>query len=426
MCVENIPPPTSRLTRRGVLAGAAALAGTTAVLAAASPQANAAAHEGQTRRTSGDLVIEGGTLLDPATGEVTEDAVVVIVDGVVRSAGKRGRTEVPEGAQVLDAHGRWILPGLVEAHIHLNTATEAHDAVLLGATSARSGSTNFYQDIAVRELARQAPQQAPRLRAAGVFVTPDLGDTILADPELTPLAKLRDGVRSPEALRRVVEVNLARGADVIKTRVNERAGLPEQDPLAQVYDREQLSAVVAAARRGGKDVLCHSYSEKGCHDAVMAGIRSLEHGAFVGEHTLHEMRRRGTYFTPTLTAIAGLAESSDPVLAERGRQYLPVLKRAVLTAHELGVPLAAGTDSSGGKIKPIGREVELMRAAGLSALDAIRTATTGAAKLLGLERTAGRLARGFAGDVILVDGDPLSDVTVLKKPVRVVRSGIAL
>ncbi|MFE6160285.1 amidohydrolase family protein [Streptomyces sp. NPDC056486] len=425
MCVESIPPPSSRLTRRGVLAGAAALAGTTAVLTSTAPQANAAAREGR-RPSGGDLVIEGGTLLDPATGEVTEDAVVVIVNGVVRSAGRRGRTEVPEGAEVLDAHGRWILPGLVEAHIHLNTAAEARDAVLLGATSARSGSTNFYQDIAVRELAREAPKQAPRLRAAGIFVTPDLGDTILADPELTPLARLRDGVRSPEALRRVVEVNLARGADVIKTRVNERAGLPEQDPLAQVYDREQLSAVVAAARRGGKGVLCHSYSEKGCHDAVMAGIRSLEHGAFVGEHTLHEMRRRGTYFTPTLTAIAGLAESSDPVLAERGRQYLPVLKRAVLAAHEMGVPLAAGTDSSGGKIKPIGREVELMHAAGLSALDAIRTATTGAAKLLGLERTVGRLARDFAGDVILVDGDPLSDVTALKKPVRVVRSGFAL
>ncbi|WP_367046377.1 amidohydrolase family protein [Streptomyces sp. Je 1-332] len=426
MCVESIPPPSSRLTRRGVLAGAAALAGTTAALTAAAPRTDATAASEGRRPAGGDLVIEGGTLLDPATGEVTEDAVVVIVDGVVRSAGRRGSAEVPEKAEVLDAHGRWILPGLVEAHIHLNTAAEARDAVQYGATSARSGSTNFYQDIAVRELARQAPEQAPRLRAAGVFVTPDLGDTVLADPELTPLARLRGGVRSPEALRRVVEVNIARGADVIKTRVNERAGLPEQDPLAQVYDREQLSAVVAAARRGGKGVLCHSYSEKGCHDAVMAGVRSLEHGAFVGERTLHEMRRRGTYFTPTLTAIAGLADSPDPVLAERGRQYLPALQRAVLAAHELGVPLAAGTDSSGGKIKPIGREVELMRAAGLSALDAIRTATTGAAKLLGLDRTAGRLARGFAGDVLLVDGDPLADVTVLKKPVRVVRSGFAL
>lgn len=114
------------------------------------------------------------------------------------------------------------------------------------------------------------------------------------------------------------------------------------------------------------------------------------------------------------------------MLAERGRTYLPALKQAALAAHELGVPLAAGTDSSGGTIDPIGREVELMRSAGLPALDAIRTATTGAAKLLGLDGTAGRLARGFAGDAMLLDGDPLADVTVLKSPVSVVRSGIAL
>ncbi|KND36791.1 amidohydrolase [Streptomyces europaeiscabiei] len=429
MCVDNTPPPPGRLTRRGVLAGAAALAGTSAVLAGAAPEASAtsAASLGSPGR-GGDLVVEGGRLLDPLTGEVTEDAVVVIVGGVVRAAGPRSRlgTRTPSGVPVLRAHGQWILPGLVDAHIHLNTAAEARDAVLKGATSARSGSTNFYQDVAVRKLARQAPERALRLRAAGIFVTPDLGDTILADPDLAPLARLREGVRSAEALRRVVAVNLARGADTIKTRVNERAGLPEQDPLVQVYDHEQLSTIVAAARRGGKGVLCHSYSEKGCHDAVTAGIRSLEHGAFVGERTLREMRRRGTYFTPTLTAIAGLAESSDPVLAERGRTYLPVLKRAVLAAHELGVPLAAGTDSSGGTVDPIGREVELMHAAGLPALDAIRTATTGAAKLLGFDGTAGRLARGFAGDVLVVDGDPLADLGVLSRPAGVVRAGFSV
>ncbi|MFE6782243.1 amidohydrolase family protein [Streptomyces sp. NPDC057680] len=428
MCVEGTPPPSSKLTRRGVLAGAAALAGT---LAAAGHATAAGAHRADSGRRSpgttprpGHLVIEGGTLLDPATGEVTENAVVVIEDGTVRTAGRRGAVAVPQGVEVLDAHGRWILPGLVDAHIHLSTAAEARDAVRKGATSARSGSTFFYQDIAVRELARHSPALAPRLTAAGVFVTPDLGDTVLADPDLTPLARLKDGVRSPEALRRVVEVNLARGADVIKTRVNERAGLPEQDPLAQVYSRDQLAEIVAAARRRGKGVLCHSYSEQGCHDAVMAGIRSLEHGAFVGERTLHEMRRRGTYFTPTLTAIAGLAESSDPVLAERGRTYLPVLKRAVLAAHELGVPLAAGTDSSGGVVDPIGGEVELMHSAGLSPLDAIRTATTGAARLLGLTGTAGRLTRGHTGDALLLSGDPLTDPAVLKRPVAVVRAGV--
>ncbi|MFJ2054890.1 amidohydrolase family protein [Streptomyces sp. NPDC087908] len=429
MCVEAIPPPSRSVTRRGVLAGAAALAGTAAAAGRASAADGPAAGSGRrapgAAARAGHLVIRGGTLLDPATGEVTEDAVVVIEDGTVRAAGRRGTVAAPHGVEVLDAHGRWILPGLVDAHIHLSTAVEARDAVRRGATSARSGSTSFFQDIAVRELARHSPALAPRLRAAGVFVTPDLGDTVLADPDLTPLVRLKDGVRSAEALRRVVEVNLARGADVVKTRVNERAGLPEQDPLAQVYSREQLAEIVAAARRGGRGVLCHSYSEQGCHDAVMAGVRSLEHGAFVGERTLREMRRRGTYFTPTLTAIAGLAESPDPVLAERGRSYLPVLKRAVLAAHELGVPLAAGTDSSGGVVDPIGGEVALMHSAGLSPLDAIRTATTGAARLLGLGGTVGRLTRGFAGDALLLSGDPLADLSVLKRPVAVVRAGVA-
>ncbi|MGW3406327.1 amidohydrolase family protein [Streptomyces zhihengii] len=423
MCVEPIPPPAPSLTRRGVLATAAALAGTAAVLASAD-RATAAPRHGEGAADTGDLVVEGGTLLDPATGEVTEDAVVVVRDGVVRAAGPRSRVRIPDGLPRLDAHGHWVLPGLIDAHIHLSTTAEARSAVRAGATSARSGSTSYYQDVAVRELARRAPELAPRLRAAGVFVSPDLGDTVLADPDLTPLARLRDGVRSPEALRRVVAVNLRRGADVIKTRVNERAGLPEQDPLTQVYSHAQLSEVVAAARKGGRGVLCHSYSEKGCHDAVTAGIASLEHGVFVGERTLREMNRRGTYFTPTLTAIAGLAQSSDPVLAERGRTYLPVLERAVLAAHELGVPLAAGTDSSGGTVDPIGREIVLMRGAGLPALDAIRTATTGAARLLGLTGTAGRLTPGHAGDMVLVAGDPLADVSVLTAPARVVRAGI--
>ncbi|MFI8420206.1 amidohydrolase family protein [Streptomyces sp. NPDC085479] len=431
MCVDAHLPVPSGLTRRGVLAGAAALAGTVAAAgaagaapSAASAPASAGAGAGGAHARSGDLVIRGGTLLDPATGHVTEDAVVVIRNGVVGAAGRAGSVRVPDGLPVLEADGRWVLPGLTDAHIHLSTTAEALAALRCGVTSARSGSTSFYQDIAVRELARHSPALAPRLRAAGVFVTPLPGDSVLADPDLTPLARAKDGVRSAEALRRMVDVNAARGADVIKTRVNERAGLPDQDPLTQVYSREQLAEIVAAARRHGKGVLCHSYSERGCHDAVTAGVRSLEHGVFVGERTLREMRRRDTYFTPTLTAIAGLAESTDPVLAERGCTFLPVLKRAVRAAYELGVPLAAGTDSSGGTVDPVGREVELMHAAGLPALDALRTATTGAARLLGLGRTAGRLAPGYAGDALLLAGDPLADLSLLKSPVRVVRAGI--
>ncbi|MFD6418568.1 amidohydrolase family protein [Streptomyces sp. NPDC060194] len=427
MCEQHAaaPPPAS-LTRRGVLATAVALAGAGA--GADRAVAGGPATSGVRETPGGTLVVENGTLLDPLTGRVIEDAVVVIVRGRVEAAGSRADTaaarRAAEAAEVVDADGGWVLPGLVESHIHLNTLAEARDALSYGATTARSGSTNFYQDIGVRALARAVPGRAPTLRAAGLFVTPDLGDGILADPELAPLARERNGVRSADALRHLVRTNVARGADVIKTRVNERAGLPEQDPTVQVYSREQLATVVAEAGRHGKQVLCHSYAEQGIHDAVVAGVRSIEHGVYVGERTLVEMKRRGTYFTPTLAAMAGMAESSDPVLAERGRTYLPVVRRAVRAAKELGVPVAAGTDSSGGTVKPIGREVELLRAAGLPALDAIRSATTVGARLLGLEREAGRLLRGFRGDVVVVDGSPLDDVTVLKKPRVVVKSGV--
>ncbi|MEU0989493.1 amidohydrolase family protein [Streptomyces sp. NPDC005953] len=432
MCVDpTIPPPPSRVTRRGVLAGAAVLAGGAALTGTAAGTASATegarTHQSRPPR-GGTLIIDGGTLLDPLTGRVTEDAVVVIEDGSVRAAGTRRATRndvaaVRKVARVIRANGRWILPGLIDAHIHLSNQTDAHRAIKLGATSIRSGSTSFYQDIALRELARWAPGRVPRIRAAGVFVTPKLGDTILADPDLAPLSRLKDGVRTAEALRRVVEVNLSRGVDVIKTRVNERAGSPTEDPLTQVYDRDQLATTVAAARRGGATVLCHSYSEKGIHDAVMAGVSSIEHGVYLGERTMREMRRRGTYFTPTLAAMASLAADPDPILAERGRRFLPIAQRAALRAHELGVPIASGTDSSTGAVDPIGREVELLREAGLAALDAIRTATTGAARLVGLSRSAGRLERGFRGDAVLVDRDPLDDVAALKNPSTVISYG---
>ncbi|MFE3021534.1 amidohydrolase family protein [Streptomyces sp. NPDC059256] len=433
MCLDHsTPPPSAQATRRGVMAAAAALAGAAALTGTASGTAVAGerpkvAPQSRPPR-GGTMIIDGGTLLDPLTGRTTEDAVVVIEDGIVRAAGTRRATRndvaaVKGIARIVKAHGRWVLPGLVDAHIHLSTLTEAHTVLRQGVTSVRSGSALFYQDIAVRELARWTPQRAPRVRAAGVHVQPKLGDSILADPDLAPLARRKDGIHADDDLRRVVGVNLARGADAIKTSANGRAGVPDQDPLTRVYDRDQLSTIVAAARRGGASVLCHCYSEKGCHDAVVAGVKSIEHGVYLGERTMGEMRRRGTYFTPTLSAMAGLAEDPNPILAERGRVFLPIIKRAVLRAHEMGVPLAAGSDSAGGTVDPIGREIELMRASGLTALDSIRTATTNAARLIGLERTAGRLARGFRGDAILIDGDPLRDVSVLKTPDSVISFG---
>jgi imidazolonepropionase-like amidohydrolase len=351
-------------------------------------------------------------MLDPATGAVTDNAVVVLRDGRILGAGtwdqtRGARAAVGGAAQQVDVRGAWILPGLVDVHVHVNALADAAGILQAGATTVRSGASNFYQDVAMRPLTTWTPGQIPRMRAAGTFISPILGDTVLGDEALAPLASLPGGVQEPADLRYFTAVNLSRGVDVIKTRANPRAGLAEQDPLELVYDEEQLSAVVAEARRGKAGVLCHAYSAEGCRGAVRAGIASLEHGVFVDEETLDLMARRRTAFTPTMAAITGLLESSDPVLVERGREYVPVLQEALRVAHAKGVPIVAGTDTFGTATQPVGKEVRLIAEAGIPALDALRGATTTASALLGLADKVGRLVPGYHADVVAVDGNPL-------------------
>ncbi|MDO9377390.1 MAG: amidohydrolase family protein [Nocardioidaceae bacterium] len=437
MCLHDhdasteVPPtvPSRRhvLSVAGVLAGVAGsgLAGAGTASAAMRTQDARARYRGEPP-VPDPIVIDGGTLVDPLTGDVVEDGVVVLARGRVLASGTRDATRravrsVQGSARTISATGRWVLPGLVDAHVHVNALADAAAVLRAGATTVRSGSSNFYQDVALRPLATWAPGRAPRMRAAGVFVSPDLGDTVLADPDLAPLAGLRGGVRSASDLRYLTRVNRSRGVDVVKTRANPRAGLAEQDPTELVYDREQIAAVVSAA--GPADVLCHAYSERGIDGAVRAGVRSIEHGVYVGESTLEQMRRRGTYFTPTMAAVTGLSGSPDPVLAARGREYTPVLQAAVRAAHERGVTVVAGTDSFGTDVDPIGTEFRLLVEAGLPHLAALRAATTNAARLLRWSDRVGRLRQGFQADVVVADADPLVDATALEQLSVVVAQG---
>ncbi|MGW7680956.1 amidohydrolase family protein [Kribbella sp. NPDC054772] len=425
---DEVEPLPSSISRRGVIGGAMALAG--AGLAAVGLPTSEAEAVG-TSRPLGEppvpqaVVVENGIVLDPLTGRVVEDAVVVLDRGKVVAVGNRSETraavaEVNGRARVIDVEGRWVLPGLIDVHVHENAVADARAALARGATTVRSGTSDFYQDIGLRALGPWAPGVVPRMKASGTFVTPDLGNTILGDPALAPLA---GGVRTPEELRYLTSVNLERGVDWVKTRVNERAGVPEQDPLTQVYDYEQIRAIVTEARKRGVGVMCHSYSEQAIDDAVRAGIKTLEHGVFVGERTLTRMARQGTHFTPTMSAIGGMRDSSNPILKQRGEQYFPVLQAGVRRAAELGVTVVAGTDSFGLDVDPIGGEVRLLHEAGMSALDAIRAATTSAARLLGLEGSVGRLVRGYAADLIAVDGNPLDDPGALEHLHLVIAGG---
>lgn len=433
MCLHDhasAPVPGSKLPRRGILAGAAALAGISVTSIAAQLGGASAAQAGGKPEgpayhgaplTSPPLIIEGGTIVDPETGDAVEDGVLVLDGGKVTAVGSRDETRkaiaaVGSRATVLNAAGRWVLPGLIDVHVHANALADARLILQGGATSVRSGSTSFYQDVALAALPDWAPGVSPRMTPAGLFVSPDLADSLLADPDLAPLATLPNGVRGTADLAYLTRVNLSRGAQVIKTRANPRAGLPEQDPRELVYNQEQLSAVVKAANGAG--VLCHAYSAEGIDGAVRAGVRSVEHGVFVTEETIAEMARRGTYFTPTMDAVTGLSSSPNPVLAARGREYTPVLQAAVRAAKEAGVTIVAGTDSFGTDVTPIGTEARLLAEAGLTPLEALQSATVHAARLLGL-RDGGRLVRGGLADAVVVDADPLASASALEQ-VRVV------
>ncbi|MFX1819583.1 amidohydrolase family protein [Pseudarthrobacter sp. CC4] len=439
MCLHDHTPaalPSPAVPRRGILAGAAALAGiSVASLAAQLGNAPAAKAEGNTagpgRRgrpaSPPPMIIEGGTIVDPQTGDAVYDGVLVLEGGKVSAVGTREETRravaaLARRAHVVDASGRWVIPGLIDVHVHANALSDARAILQGGATSVRSGSSSFYQDVALAALPAWAAGASPRMSPAGLFVSPELGDSLLADPDLAPLASLAGGVRETGDLAYLTRVNLNRGAQVIKTRANPRAGLPEQDPRELVYNYDQLSAVVKAAGKAG--VLCHAYSAEGIDGAVRAGVRSIEHGVFVTEETISRMSRQGTYFTPTMDAITSMAGSSNPILAARGKEYTPIIKAAVKAAHDAGVTVVAGTDSFGSDVTPIGTEVRLLSEAGLSPLEALRAATVNAAALLGWSENAGRLVPGSFADAVIVDSDPLSSGSALEGIRAVVAQGV--
>lgn len=410
MCLHDhtsAPLLPADVPRRGILAGAAALAGISVASIAAQLGGAPAAHAAE--RPSGPnypgspiahpaLIIEGGTVVDPKTGDAVEDGVLVLDGGRVAAVGTRDATRkavaaVAGRARVLNASGRWVLPGLIDVHVHANAFADARAILQGGATSVRSGSSSFYQDVALAALPEWAPGVSPRMLPAGLFISPELGDSLLADPELAPLAPLSGGVKETIDLAYLTRINLKRGAEVIKTRAK------------------------------GAGVLCHAYSAEGIDGAVRAGVRSIEHGVFVTEKSISEMARRGTYFTPTMDAITSMAASANPILAARGKEYTPILRTAVRAAHEAGVTIVAGTDSFGTDVTPIGTEARLLAEAGLSPLEALRSATVHAARLLGWSETAGRLVRGSFADAIVVDADPLADASALEKVSAVVAQG---
>ncbi len=373
------------------------------------------------------LVLRHANVVDPTQPEPIPNATVIIVGGKIDRVAT-GAVQEPAGAQVLDLGGKYVLPGLVDAHVHVATLDQARRALASGVTTARSMGVGNFADVGLRELAARRVVDAPEIVAAGYHVRPQPDPALFMDhPELGEL--MNAPLHGPAALRRVVRVMLQHRVQVIKVLATERAGTPETDPRKQVYSEDELRAVVEEARTGNIPVAAHAHGDEGARAAVLAGVRSIEHGTFLSDSTLGIMARRGTFLDPTIAIQNDLLEPGgdydNPGLKIRGRFMVPRVHQMVARAHQLGVKIVTGTDTGYGpnSVVRLSHELEELVSSGLTPLEALKAATATGAELLGVQGRTGRIAQGLEADLIVVERNPLEDIRTTEDVLLVVNNG---
>jgi len=374
----------------------------------------------------GSIALVGATLIDGTGAPPRRGMTVIIRGGRIDSIGKSGGKR-PAAARTIDLQGRWLLPGLIDAHVHWRDLASARSALRSGVTTGRSMGVDRFADVGMARLHRSGAADVPDVIASGYHIRRRLADAFFLD--FPALAGLKAGVSGPFAVAQVARSNASRGAAVIKVMATERAGMPDADFNRRMLSDAELRAAVAEASRSGLRVAAHAHTDEGARAAVLAGVRSVEHGTLIRRKTLALMRRRGTCFVPTLSFWLDMqgpgGEYDHPALAARARAMLPHARRTIREAARMGVRIAAGSDMRYDQSSPYrvaDEAVELARS-GLSPASALRSATSAAAECLGIGRRTGTIRPGLEADLIVVGGDPLRDLAALKDVRLVINDG---
>ena len=372
------------------------------------------------------LAFTNANVIDGVAAEPITDATVVVADGKIQSV-ETGNVPLPSGARVIDLEGRYLMPGLIDVHVHLRNFESARRALRSGVTTARSMGVGF-TDVGLRELEAAGRIESPEILAAGYHIRPDPSDGFFIDvPAMGDL--LKSGVRGDEAIRRMVRATADKGVNWIKTNATERAGLPDTDPRMQTFSEAELQALVAEAQRHGLPVAAHAHGDAGGQAAVRAGVRSIEHGTYLSEQTLQLMAERGTFLVPTIAVVADLTvpggDYDNPILTIRGRHMLPRIRETAAAAHRLGVRIAAATDTGYGPESTLrlSEELQELVSVGLTPIEAIRAATSVAAELIGVDDHTGRISVGLDADLIVLERNPLDDIGQVRDVLVVVNDG---
>jgi len=364
------------------------------------------------------IVFQHANVIDGVSNKPLLDVSVMIANGKIAAIGKR--VNEPSRAEIIDLNGKWLLPGYIDAHVHINFE-QAQRALRLGVTTARTMSGGV--DLEIKDAHNKGRIDLPEILASGAQVRPDMPSLPGFAKNFPELADIKAPVTGGENVRRVVRALASRGVDHIKVLATERAGTPGTDPRKRTFTDEELIAIVDEAKKAGLKVAAHAHSDDGAYAAVKAGVRSIEHGTWITERTLRLMKSQGTWFDPTIL-YWDTHQPSDPILVERARTMRPLVEEVTRKAHKMGIPIVGGTDFSydDGQLS-IADNSAILAHLGRSKMEAIKAITSKSAKLLEIDHRTGIIRKGLEADIVVLGADPLSSIAALKDIRMIVNDG---
>lgn len=387
-------------------------------------------------------ILKGFQLIDGTGSAPVADALLVIDNDVIIDVGKAVEIHIPEGAEIIDLSGRTVIPGLIDAHVHLfldpvadplGLALQDSDsmatirAVRNGAKTLRGGITTVrdmgwrsFANLDLRNAVEQGIVPGPRILACGQFLTMTGGHAWSCGLEV-------DG---PDELCKGARQQLKAGADLIKLMATGGVLTPGVEPGSPQLNEEEMRAAIREAQKAGKQSAAHAQGTSGIKNAIRAGITSIEHGMILDEEAVEMMLERGVYLVPTLAApywinLKGLEAGIPEYAWSKNKNIMEKHKASFQMALRAGVKIAMGTDA-GTPYNEHGQnhiELKLMVEQGMSTLQAITAATQNAADLLGIGERVGTLAKGKEADLLILNGDPLKDINAFTKIDRVYKGG---
>jgi len=378
-------------------------------------------------------LLKNGRVID-GTGKVIEKGMVFIQDDLITYVGPAKKLRSSKQDTSFDLSGKTVLPGLIDAHVHLcldgspdpmtsllkdsipqltlKAAQHARQTLEAGVTTVRDMGGKDYVDIAIRDGIESGLLQGPRMICGGKVVCMTGGHGWQFGREANGTDEVREAVRE----------QLKMGVNFIKLMATGGVMTKGVDPGATQFTLEELIAGVEEARKAGRRTATHAQGTEGIKNSLWAGVNSIEHGFFLDDEAVELMLEMNAYLVPTLSApyhiIRGGVKGGVPRFAvEKSKAVMKSHFQSVRKAYKAKIPIAMGTDAGtpfnchGENLK----EMELLVKAGLTPMEAIVATTKTASEVLGLEKKIGTLEKGKVADLIVVDGNPLKDVGLLQK-----------